>query len=307
MNENLEILKNCFWLIVFNLLFLSSVAQEQLKVDTSFTIQNTFVKESKKRAYISLAEKTDTHVLTIRQIPYKKTVDRILSLDAYLPQNFDSIYPCLILIHGGGWRSGNKEMMATMAKALADKYVVLSVEYRLSLEAKFPAAYDDLIDAILWAKSQKQLPIDMKRIGVVGTSSGGQLASLLGSNTHSNKKSFVKSVVNIDGILAFHHPESEEGEMASFWLGGTYQQNPAHWDDASPLFKVNSLTAPTLFLNSAIPRFHAGRSDMISKMNDFGIYSEVFEFEDSPHTFWFFNPWFGPMVDKMIAFLDRTL
>lgn len=294
-------------LLILNSLCFLLHAQEILKVDSSFTLQGTFAKESKKRPYITLAEKVDSTVLTIRQIPYKKTDDRILSLDAYIPQNFDTRYPCLILVHGGGWRSGNKEMMATMANALAHQFVVLSVEYRLSLEAKFPAAYTDLIDAVLWAKSQKQLPIDTARIAVIGTSSGGQLASLLGTNSDANKKAYVQAVVNIDGIVAFNHPESEEGEMASFWLGGTYDQEPAQWEKASPLYQVNISTAKTLFLNSSIPRFHAGRDDMIRKMHDLGIYTEVFAFEDSPHTFWFFNPWFQPMIDKIITFLHKNL
>ena len=294
-------------LLILNSLCFLLHAQEIVKVDSSFTLQGTFAKESKKRPYITLAEKVDNTVLTIRQIPYKKTDDRILSLDAYLPKNFDIRYPCLILIHGGGWRSGNKEMMATMANALAHQFVVLTVEYRLSLEAKFPAAYTDLMDAVLWAKSQKQLPIDTARIAVIGTSSGGQLASLLGTNTAANKGAFVQAVVNIDGIVAFNHPESEEGEMASFWLGGTYDQEPTQWEKASPLYQVNAFTAKTLFLNSSIPRFHAGRDDMIRKMHDLGIYTEVFAFEDSPHTFWFFNPWFEPMIDKIISFLTKNL
>lgn len=296
-----------FWILVFHIFSLTSKAQELLKVDTSFTIGSTYVKESKKRPYITLAEKSDTALYTIRQIPYKKTDDRILSLDAYLPHNFDTLYPCLILIHGGGWRSGNKEMMATLAKALAHQFVVLSVEYRLSLEAKFPAAYIDLMDAVLWAKSQKQLPIDTARIGVIGTSSGAQLASLLGTNSTSKTSAFVQAVVNIDGIVAFNHRESEEGEMASFWLGGTYDQNPTLWEKASPLFLVNSKTAPMLFLNSSIPRFHAGRDDMICKMTDLGIPTSVYTFEDSPHTFWFFNPWFEPMIAKIISFLNKKL
>ncbi|UIR55601.1 alpha/beta hydrolase [Sphingobacterium sp. SRCM116780] len=300
-------MKVYFWIILFHIFCSTSTAQALIKMDTSFTVQGAFIKESKKRPYITVAERIDSTVLTLHQIPYKKTEDRILSLDAYVPRDFDSKYPCIVLIHGGNWQSGNKEMMATMARSLAHQFVVLSVEYRLALEAKFPAAYVDLTDAILWAKSQKQLPIDTKRIAVIGTDAGGQLASLLGTNAYQNKESIVQSVINIDGVLAFHHSESQEEEAAAFWLGGTYDQNPIQWKNASPLYQVNSSTAPMLFLNSSIPHFHTGRADMMKKMNDFGIHSEFFVFDDTPHTFWLFNPWFDPMMDKIKDFLDRTL
>ena len=61
-----------------------------------------------------------------------------------------------------------------------------------------------------------------------------------------------------------------------------------------------------LFINSANPRFHAGRTDMISKLKSFSIYSEVREFPDTPHTFWLFEPWFEPVMNHTLKFLDRV-
>jgi hypothetical protein len=61
-----------------------------------------------------------------------------------------------------------------------------------------------------------------------------------------------------------------------------------------------------MFINSSIPRFHAGRNDMIKKLDQYGIYSEVQEFPDTPHPFWFFQPWFNPMMDFTITFLNKV-
>jgi acetyl esterase/lipase len=116
----------------------------------------------------------------------------------------------------------------------------------------------------------------------------------------------VQAIIDIDGILAFHHPESAEGKVAAEWLGGTYEEKPGVWQDASALTHVSKNTPPCLFINSSNPRFHAGRDDMIKKLNDFGIYSEVHTFPDTPHPFWFFHPWFDPTVKYIVDFLDKV-
>ncbi|HMR20187.1 MAG TPA: alpha/beta hydrolase, partial [Sphingobacterium sp.] len=102
------------------------------------------------------------------------------------------------------------------------------------------------------------------------------------------------------------HPESSEGAVAIQWLGGTYEEKTDVWLEASALHNVNKHTAPILFIGSSFPRFHAGRSDMMAKLNDLGIYSDVLVFEDSPHTFWFYEPWFTPMMEKTDGFLKQV-
>lgn len=123
-----------------------------------------------------------------------------------------------------------------MAAALAKHgYVAVSAEYRLSLEAAYPAAVYDLKAAVRWMRANaKQYGIDTEKIAALGCSAGGQLAALLGitnGNHHfedsldnANLSSDVQAVVDIDGTLAFHHPESAEGKAASQWLGGTYEE-----------------------------------------------------------------------------------
>jgi pectinesterase len=104
-------------------------------------------------------------------------------------------------------------------------------------------------------------------------------------------------------VLAFRHPESSEGAVAIQWLGGTYEEKSEIWLEASALHNVSKETAPILFVGSSMPRFHAGRSDMIRKLDDIGIYSDILVFEESPHTFWFYEPWFTPMLKKINDFL----
>lgn len=296
-------------------------AQVNIPRDTSFTLNGTYLKEKKYRPYITIAEvKNEDAIQSSLNVVYDKVGNRDLFLDVFYPKGEASQkYPGIILIHGGGWQSGDKSQMYTIGKALAAKgYVAFAVEYRLSPEAKYPEAVYDLKSSIRWMRANaKQFQLDTRHIASLGTSAGGQLAALLGvtngnayfeGNKRGNArfKSAIQAVVNIDGTLAFRHPESVEGKAASNWLDGTYEENPKNWESAAPLNHVSKKSVPILFLNSSIPRFHAGRDDMINKLNKNRIYSEIHEFPDTPHPFWFFNPWFLPMMDYTITFLDKT-
>jgi acetyl esterase/lipase len=206
-----------------------------------------------------------------------------------------------------------------MATELANRgYVAVSAEYRLSVDATYPAAVYDLKAAIKCMKTNyKAYGIDTNKIAALGVSAGGQLAALLGTtndNSHFEDtigggycSANIQAAIDIDGILAFHHPESGEGVVAAQWLGGTYEQKPEIWKGASALEHINQHTVPILFINSSNPRFHAGRDDAIKKMDSLHIYSEVHTFPDTPHPFWFFNPWFDPMMDYIDSFFRNQL
>ncbi|MEQ8241117.1 MAG: alpha/beta hydrolase, partial [Cyclobacteriaceae bacterium] len=187
-------------------------------------------------------------------------------------------------------------------KLAEEGYIVMVPEYRLSIESRYPAAVEDIIDAIKWIKkNEEKLSIDTTNIALIGCSSGGQLATLIGT------KFPVQAVVDIDGILAFHHPDSEEGTMAAQWLGGSYDQIPEVWKEASALTHVSKQTPPTLFIASKYPRFLAGHQEYMQALQVFGIKSEIRFMEDAPHSFWLLSPWFQPTLNHVINFLNNTV
>jgi acetyl esterase len=90
--------------------------------------------------------------------------------------------PALVFFHGGGWVFGNLDTHDVACRKLADEgqLIVISVDYRLAPEHKFPAAVDDTIAATKWiAKNAKQLGIDAARLMVGGDSAGGNLAAVV--------------------------------------------------------------------------------------------------------------------------------
>ena len=302
----------------FILLFFADACFSQPVRDTTFTIQSTYLKEAKNRPYIKISSPSlSKNVIVQKNISYRNIGGRELSLDIFYPQNKKQRRPAVLLIFGGGWKSGDKTHNYAMATELAkNNYVAVSAEYRLSPEAIYPAAVYDLKAAIRWMRAHaNKYGIDTNHIAAMGCSAGGQLTALLGTTNgkslfedtigNTNHSSAIQAAIDIDGIVAFKHPESQEAASASLWLGGTYEQKPENWLQASALTHVDKNTVPFLFLNSSLPRFHAGRDDMTTKMNSLHIYSEVHEFPDTPHSFWFFHPWFDPMMKYCIDFLNR--
>jgi len=305
-------------LILIFLISITIQAQNSFSIDTTYTPKSVYNKEIKNYPFISLIQpKHFSNVIEKKEIKYSKIKDRELHLDAYYT-NSTSKKPAIVIIHGGGWKSGNKLQMETFAQAMTSKgFSSFTIEYRLSQEAKYPAGIFDIKKAILFIKiNAKQFNVDTTKIAILGCSSGGQMAALIGSTNNNsqfeNKNENVKTnsnvhaIIDIDGILAFKHPESQEGTIAAQWLGGTYEEKSDVWKEASALTHTDRNTPPTLFINSSKERFHAGRNDMIAILNQYKIYNEVKTFDNSPHSFWFLNPWFDKTVNETTHFLNKV-
>jgi len=292
--------------------------------DTSYTVHSSYIKELKRFPYIQTVDTTTGGVASFHAVVYKKISatkygNRELKLFIYRPDN-DQKYPVVLMIHGGGWNSGSPEMQRALAINLAKKgFVTAAVEYRLIPEAIYPAATEDLNDAVKWLFNHADTYlIERDKIAVSGCSAGGQLAALIGTK---NRDNLVKAVVNMDGISTFINKETvdraqkalDTGDnmpVDALWLGGTYREKPETWKDASSLYWVNTHSAPVCFINSSIPRFHNGRDEHIRKLDSLNIYAEVHTFEDTPHTFWLFHPWHLSAVNYTANFLwkifDKT-
>ena len=298
--------------------------------DSSFSSYLTGLKIAKefpqaKIAEVGLPEGVTTNknliYKTLSISPYGK---RDLHLDLYRPVKAGQ-YPVLLMIHGGGWRSGNRTMESQMAKQIASHgYVTATVEYRLSQEALYPAAVLDIKEAVRFLRSRAgKFNIDPRRMAVSGTSAGGQLAALVGMTSEvnlydgeaANSKipAKIQAIIDIDGVLDFREPNESAKDSdplkpsaGALWFGGDFKQFPEKWIEASPIGYAGKNTPPVLFVNSKLPRFHAGRDSVISILNKYGIYTEVHTLPNTPHPFWLFDPWFVPTVEYMVNFLDRV-
>lgn len=106
-------------------------------------------------------------------------------IDIYLPDEGDGPFPAIVHIHGGGFEIGDKrdDHMDAYLDGIRRGYVVASIEYRLSREAKFPAAVLDVREAVRFLRAHAaEYAIDPKRIGLIGGSAGSNLCAMLAMN-----------------------------------------------------------------------------------------------------------------------------
>jgi PelA/Pel-15E family pectate lyase len=290
--------------------------------DTSYTIYSTYDKLITEYPFIKIVEfEIPKSVAFEKDVVYKSIDNRKLHLDLFYPKEYEEQFlPAVLLIHGGGWKSGNKSLISPMAVKLAESgYVTATIEYRLSPEAKFPAAIYDIKSAIMWIKQNSYLyNIDTNKIALLGCSAGGTLAVFVGSASsiyNPNYENFkatanVKAIIDVDGILDFTHPAEsgkdtvpENPSAGKLFLGSSYKENPQIWIDASPLTYIDAQAPPLFFINSAIDRFHAGRNEAIKILLENNIYYEVHTIPNAPHSFWLFEPWFDDTIHYTIKFL----
>lgn len=304
MKQLLSILISCLGSI-------TSLAQS--RADTSYSIHTEYQKLIKTHPHISFPQPLhNTDIKVEKDIVYGSTGTRSLYMDAFYPSNKKRANGiAIVLIHGGGWRTGNRTMMYALAERLADMgYSCFTPEYRLSPEALYPAAIHDINSAIVWVKKNtSRFNVDRKKIVVAGHSAGGQLAAQIGSIHTQPGFTTVNAVIDMDGILAFIHPESGEGDdskklsAATQWFGKSKTEDPELWKQGSPLTHVGKNNPPTLFINSSVARMHAGREDFIKILDQHHIYSRVESFEGAPHSFILFNPWF----ERTVGIIDNFL
>ena len=293
-----------------------------------FTIQTATAKVLRDyphaRAAVPVLAK---NVIPHRELVYSSIGKRELHLDVYEPaDSAGRSFPAILFIHGGGWRSGDRSMEVPMALRLAViGFVTATVEYRLSREALYPAAVQDLKAAVRWLRARAlDYHIDTTRIGVCGGSSGGHLAALLGVTNGTRQyeeqernpghSSEVQAVVDIDGPVDLTRPEESGKDQdplkpsaGKHWIGFGFEERPDLWREASPLTYRNKMTPPIAFINSSIARFHVGRDEMIDKLKSMNIHTEVHSIPNSPHPFWLFHPWFEQTATYVEAFFIKIL
>jgi acetyl esterase/lipase len=319
----------CIIIFTSNVLPQRYVSEDGILRDSSYTVSGYYQKELKKFPFIQIAKPEHTPLVAEEyNLIYSTIGNRNLHIDLFCPANKLEATPIVILIHGGGWRSGDKSFQHPLAIKLAlEGYLCATVEYRLSPEAKYPASVLDIKNAIKWLKCNSfMFNADSSKIALLGCSSGGHLAALVGTTINIEKFNpidslpgsiccsypNVQAIVDLDGVLDFTDPaESSKDTSDKFpsvgklWLGETYKNDPALWVEASPLTYISNQSPAFLFLNSSNARFHAGRDKAIKILNKYDIPVEVYTFSNTPHTFWLFQPWFTQTVEHISHFLKK--
>ena len=250
-----------------------------------------------------------------------------LVLDVYQPSTSDMPLPAVILIHGGAGSFADRSVEADRAQGLAaNGYVVFNIDYRLLDGGKnpWPAQIEDAQLAVRWIRANAaRYNVDPDRIGSIGHSFGGQLASLLGVRDTPTDgdvplgeyASKVACVVSIAGSVDPLRPVKDAAIQAvvTKLYGGTADEMRENYLSASPLAHVHANTAPFLIFHGTDDEqisVEASR-DMVDALHREGVEVVYVEYPHATHFYWmnFFEikgSW-DTVAPETLAFLGRHL
>ncbi|PZA11829.1 alpha/beta hydrolase [Rhodopseudomonas palustris] len=173
--------------------------------------------------------------------------------------------PALVFLHGGGWVIGDLDTHDVVCRGIANdgELLVISVDYRLAPEHKFPAAVDDAIAATRWiADHAKTLGIDPEQLSVGGDSAGGNLAAVVALHARDHGGPLLAGQVLIYPATDFsmQHPSHSEPETSVLlthsvirWFRDHYLNGANDADDwrASPARAETLAGLPPAFVITA--------------------------------------------------------
>lgn len=195
-------------------------------------------------------------------VAYAKVGDKELKLDLARPDG-KGPFPCVVCLHGGGWRMGNKKDVRPWIKFLASEgYVAASVGYRLVPDATFPAQIEDAKTAVRFLRAgADKYGIDKNHVAAMGWSAGGHLACLLGLTDEKcgfdgkecpGPSSRVQAVVDYFGptdLSAFGKDDLAQKGMLGPFIGARFADDPAAHEKASPVKYVTKDAPPFLIFH----------------------------------------------------------
>lgn len=216
--------------------------------------------------FCGCASRLPSNIGAVRNIEYARVDGQSLQLDIYRQRNVTGKLPVVIWVHGGSWNSGSKDF-CPIAYMAEQHEAIVSIDYRLSEVAPFPAQLYDCKGAIRWLRANAATyNLDADHIGIFGASAGGHLALLLADTPDNSKlEGNVGGNLNFSSrvqcVCAFYPPTDLDRlvsdpklrvdtnvEVATL-IGGTVAANLDKARAASPLTYVNKDCAPVFLMH----------------------------------------------------------
>jgi acetyl esterase/lipase len=212
-----------------------------------------FKKDTQPFSFWKMFSRTGS--IPYRTLTYVTYPDISLGLDFY-PSQATGKRPCVIVVHGGSWSSGDSKQLAELNSYLAKVgYNVAAINYRMAPEYQSPAPVQDVQASLKYLQLHAdELNIDTNKFVLLGRSAGAQIALLAAYTLHNEG---IKGIIDFYGpadmVWGYSAPASplvmdSRGVMERY-LGGPYQHVPQNYKMSSPLAFVNRQTVPTLIIH----------------------------------------------------------
>ena len=244
---------------------------------------------------------------------------RELRCDIYTPPGLVEAAPAVILVHGGGWQSGDRTQLRGYGILLGRLgYVCVAPEYRLTPESPWPAQIHDVKAAIRWVRAQSdRLGIDPDRIALEGNSAGAHLA-LLAATTPGDDRfegdggspgvdTSVRAVMAVYPPTAFSHGPRTPGAVPLAALTDSGDDETAH--AASPLSYVSPHHPPTLLIHGTADTTVPPKASLLlyQALVEAGVPVDLHFYAEQPHAFDALPAFGRQCAAEMGLFLSRYL
>lgn len=246
-------------------------------------------------------------------IPVK---DGEITVRVYTPEG-EGPFPIFIYIHGGGWVLGDLETVDAPCRSIAKKTaaIVVSVEYRLAPENKFPVPLEDCYEAALWVyKHANELNGDPTRIAIGGDSAGGNLATSVALKASEQGGPAFEAQILIYPVtdLSFSsvsHQVNGEGYFLTresmVWFSQQYlakEEDKLNFYAAPILAKDLSQLPPTLVITAEYDPLRDEGAAYAERLKEDGVTVEYTCYEGMIHGFF----WMAGIMDKGKQSIDHV-
>jgi len=196
-----------------------------------------------------------------------------------------------------------------------DGYVCACIEYRLSGEAGFPAAIEDVKCAVRWLRAHAEnYHLDPQRIAASGGSAGGHLALLAGTSGGVKElegtggwNDFSSSVQLAAAFNPACKLAHKNNESIIAFLGGTYREMPQQYHRATPAYYLDEKDPPMLLLHGTndkiVPYYES--VDFVSSLRSLGIQAKLYTEQGAGHGWFNRSPYFETTTRVLKEFLDE--
>lgn len=259
---------------------------------------------------------------TLRQTGFDSRTDvtfspdhwpQALQADLYLVDS-DKPVPAVLVIHGGGWERRSRKDMNRISRQLASRgFSVMNMDYRFAPDHRFPAQLHDTQLALRWLRERAdELNIDPDQISVLGFSSGAHLATMLAAAadpTHPHSTPLGGPDTRVSAVVAGGLPADlrtfGSGRLLRQLLGGTREQYPERYRDASPATAVSPELPPHFLFHGTWDRLvpMEQSEDFHQRLERQGVHSELYRMRLRGHVTSFLTS--GGAITEAIGFLER--
>lgn len=243
-------------------------------------------------------KKTDSATFKKVEVPagYQSSIDVVYAEidgwkgreDVYYNPTSTKPTPVIFNIHGGGWNHGLKEQQGGFNTFFKVGFAVVNIEYRLTSQAKAPAAVEDVRAAILYiVQHANEYNIDPNKIVVMGGSAGGHLALMGGllqnqnifDGQYKNAKNYTIAAIidkyGITDVWDWAYGKNITSKSATNWLGEKAKDS-VFAKSVSPIYYVKKTSPPTFIIHGdADPTVPYQQSVALkNKFDEVGVKSE---------------------------------